>query len=113
MPYDILNEAEAMDRVFDKELLRELLVEFSEMKELNFDFINQSFINNNLKELEQISHTIKGAAGNLALTGIYKSATALNDSLKLNELEFLNRYFEELKVQIERFREFLPQYLKS
>ena len=113
MPHQILNEPEAMERLTDKAFLKELLIDFNQMKELDWDSFEQHFRDNNIKAMEEISHSIKGVAGNLSLEGIFKSAKALNDTIKLGETEFITRYFEELKIEVERFRGWLGTYLQS
>jgi signal transduction histidine kinase/CheY-like chemotaxis protein/HPt (histidine-containing phosphotransfer) domain-containing protein len=113
MQYPVLNEVEAINRVYDKDLLKELLVDFSAMKELDWSAFEKHMANNEMNDIDRISHSIKGVAGNLALTGIYKTATMLNDSVKLGEVALLRRYFDELKLEVDRFRSFLPEYLQS
>jgi two-component system, sensor histidine kinase and response regulator len=113
MPHPILNEAEALERLDDKEFLKELLQDFSKLKELDWTIFEQRFKSKDYKAIEEISHTLKGVAGNLSLTGIFQAAKALNDTIKLGETEFINRYFEELKIEVERFRNWLDSYLKS
>lgn len=113
MQYPILNEQEAIGRVYDKDLLKELLVDFTNMKELDWSIFEKCLSEHNVQDIDRISHSIKGVAGNLALTGIFHSATELNNSVKLGELELVKRHFEELKLEVVRFRAFLPEYLKS
>jgi HPt (histidine-containing phosphotransfer) domain-containing protein len=111
MPYLIFNEQEALERVYDKELLKELLVDFSEMKELNWNIFEQHLKDLNYDELDHISHSIKGVSGNLSLTGIYLAATALNDVLRQHDISNIVTCLQELKAEVERFRVFLPEYL--
>lgn len=113
MQHQILNEKEAINRVYDKDLLKELLTDFADMKELDWAIFEKCLEESNLKDIDRISHSIKGVAGNLALTGIYTTATELNNSVKLGEIELIKRHFEELKLEVERFRAFLPEYLSS
>jgi hypothetical protein len=113
MPYPILNEQEALERLSDKDFLKELLQEFNTLPELNWSVFDQHFRQKNIKAMEDISHSIKGVAGNLSLTGIFYAAKALNDKIKLGETEFINRYYEELKLEVERFRGWLGKYLIS
>jgi signal transduction histidine kinase/CheY-like chemotaxis protein/HPt (histidine-containing phosphotransfer) domain-containing protein len=113
MQYPILNEHEAINRVYDKDLLKELLVDFTNMKELDWQIFDRHILANNLPDIERLSHSIKGVSGNLALTGIYNTSTALNDSIKLGEAALIKRYYEELKLEVDRFLAFLPEYLKS
>ncbi len=113
MQYPILNEQEAIERVYDMDLLKELLQDFIQMKELDWNAFDQLIAANNFHEVERMSHSIKGVSGNLALTGIYKTSTALNDTSKLGEPELIKRHYEEMKQEVERFRAFLPDFLKS
>ena len=113
MEYQILNESEAIERVFDKDLLKELLTDFSQMKELDWDVFDNHLKNGNMNELEHISHSIKGVSGNLSLIGIYKTSTNLNNAVRQNNLTAAAEYFEDLKKEVARFRDFLPEYLNS
>jgi HPt (histidine-containing phosphotransfer) domain-containing protein len=113
MPHPVLNEPEALERLSDKEFLKEMLLEFSKMTELDWNVFEKHKRGKNIKAMEEISHSIKGVSGNLSLTGIFHAAKALNDTIKLGETEFINRYFEELKLEVERFRGFLDKYLNS
>ena len=113
MQNPVLNEREAINRVYDKELLKELLVDFSKMKELDWNTFDQCLSESNFSAIERLSHSLKGVSGNLALTGIYQTSTALNDTVKLGEIDLIRRYYEELKLEVERFRAFLPEYLES
>ncbi len=113
MPYQIINETEAMNRVFDKDLLKELLKEFTEMKELDWQVLDQHISNDDFEAIERISHSIKGVSGNLALAGIYLTSTALNDAAKLENKELIKLHYDEVKIEVKRFIDFLPGYLDS
>jgi len=99
--------------MLDKDFLKELLIDFANMKELDWKVFDNYLLNNDTKSMELTSHSIKGVAGNLALTGIYHAATNLNDALKLGHLDNVKSCFEQLKYEVERFRIFLHDYLKS
>lgn len=113
MPYQIFNENEAMNRVFDKDLIKELLIDFTKMKELDWHVLDQHISKNNFEAIERISHSIKGVSGNLALTGIYMTSTALNDAVKLEKMDLIKFHYEEVKSEVDRFLAFLPEYLNS
>lgn len=110
MTYPVFNEAEAMARVGDKNLLLELLNDFSQVPELDWDRYDSCLAEQDTKTLEMISHSIKGMAGNLSLTAIYHAATALNDDLRNGFLVPAKVHYEELKTEVERFREWLKTY---
>lgn len=110
MPYPIFNEAEAMERVGDKELLLELLHDFEQVDELDWIRFDQCLQTGNLESLQLISHSIKGMAGNLSLTGIYLTASALNDDLRNGFLTPAKAHYKELQSEVDRFREWLKTY---
>jgi hypothetical protein len=113
MIYPVFNEAEALERVYDKEFIKELLKDFSEMKELNWDVFDAYIKQGDYAAMDLVSHTIKGTSGNLALTGIYQAATTLNDAIRLMDIAVITSFYSELKQEVERFREFLPGYLSN
>jgi len=111
MIYQIINEKEALSRIFDKDLLKELLGDFSQMKELNWEEFDKLLDSHDTDAMEMISHTIKGVSGNLSLTGIYHAATALNDIIKQGDSSMISSSYDLLKREVARFTEFLPRYL--
>ncbi len=111
MDYLILNEEEALARVFEKEFLKELLVEFARMDDLNWENLQAALTSGNLQEIEKSTHSIKGVSGNLSLTGIFKTSTALNLAVRCGQSESLDKLIEEFRREVERFRDFLPVYL--
>lgn len=111
MQYRIIDEEEAINRVYDIDLLKELLVDFDKMKELDPSVIEAAIAAGDIVEVEHISHAIKGVAGNLALEGIYKSATTLNDAAKASQADRLRELHQAMKAEILRFREWLPSYV--
>lgn len=113
MNYPIFNEAEAMQRIGDLALIKELLAEFAHMKELDWNSFEYNLAHNELHALDLASHSIKGVSGNLALTGIYLAATQLNDAIKNNQPDRFRELLDNLKSEVERFRSFLPEYLKK
>jgi len=114
MEHPILNEAVALSRVFEKTLLQELLREFDDLPELDISQWDSLFARKDYPALERMSHTLKGVAGNLALTAIFKAVKALNDALRHGEDEHsLQTLYNSLKDEIVRFRLFLPTYLNS
>lgn len=113
MPYQIFKESEAMDRICDKDLIKELLGEFNQTPELNRDFYDKAIAKADFQELEELSHSLKGVSGNLSLEAIYKTATAMNNAVRQANLDEVNSLLPELMAEIQRFQEWLPEYLKS
>lgn len=113
MQYRIIDEEEAINRVYDIDLLKELLVDFNKMKELNARVFEDALNTNDVVEVEHLSHALKGVAGNLALEGIYKTSTALNDAAKFGQNERMRELYNLMKSEIERFRAWLPSYIQG
>lgn len=113
MEYDIINESEAIGRIGDKDFLAELLQDFNQMPELDLGLITEYIVKNDIDSVELVSHTLKGASGNLALTAICVVATALNNAAGQKNMELIKKHFEALKYEVERFRAWLPLYLDS
>ncbi len=111
MQYRIIDEEEAINRVYDVDLLKELLLEFSTMKELNLKVFEDAFANSDVSEIEHLSHALKGVAGNLALEGIYKTSTELNDAAKTGQKDRLRELYSNMVGEIKRFKDWLPGYL--
>ena len=79
-------------------------------------FANQSYYeelcanieNNHLTEAKLNAHTIKGTAGNLGLTALYESATALDSALKQGDdvgalFEEFQTIYEDTVAEIESY----------
>ncbi|MDD2331313.1 MAG: response regulator, partial [Candidatus Cloacimonetes bacterium] len=113
MEHRIIDENEAINRVYDKDLLKELLVDFNKMREIEDEPFEEAFRINDITEIEHLSHSVKGVAGNLALEGIYRTATEFNDAAKLGKKDELRHLYNKMKMEIQRFREWLPGYLEN
>ncbi len=109
----IIDEEEAINRVYDKDLLKELLVDFEKMKELEPQVFEDAFAAKDYEEIEHLSHALKGVSGNLALEGVYKASTELNDAAKAGQNERLRELYRLMRLEIERFKAWLPGYLNT
>lgn len=109
----IFNETEALDRLMDMALLKELLQEFSFVKELKPELYESAMQEKDYEELDRLSHSLKGVAGNLSLVALYKTATEFNSAVRLNHPELLDGLLEKLKTEIQRFAAWLPEYLHN
>jgi len=113
MEYPVINESEALDRLGDKDFLKELLQDFDQMKELKWNKFDELIQHDDTETIEFITHTIKGASGNLSLKAIFKTSSALSDAARQSDMDKIRTLFEELKIEVERFRAWLPEYLNS
>jgi len=66
-------------------LLRTLLLQFSEDNQDIGDDIRQAIQLGDMKLAERLAHTLKGVAGNIAITEVFNAAEDLNLALKNNE----------------------------
>ena len=83
------------------------------MKELNLNLYEKAFDEKNYHELERLSHSLKGVAGNLSLIALYKTATEFNNVAPSDHPELLPDLLQKLRDEIMRFNAWLPQYLEK
>jgi len=111
--HPIINEAEVMKRIDDKELLKDLLQEFVKLKNRVLPEIRLAIDTKNSILLSEKAHNVKGASGNLGLTAIHFAAKDLEMAAKGNETDQFENLYQALVGEINRFSEFLPGYLAS
>jgi signal transduction histidine kinase/CheY-like chemotaxis protein/HPt (histidine-containing phosphotransfer) domain-containing protein len=111
--YPIFDEAEAIKRVDDKDLLKDLLQEFVKLKNRVLPEIRLAIDTKNPVLISEKAHNVKGAAGNLGLTGIQMSAKDLEAAAKASEDKKFDILYDVLVQEINRFNDFLPGYLTS
>lgn len=109
----IFNMPEALNRINDLDLLKELLIEFSKSDKLESRIFANALAEKNYAEIESLSHSIKGVSGNLSLDGIYKASTKLNDSIKAGNISVLKELILDLMSEIGAFKAWLPGFLKG
>lgn len=77
---------EGLDRIYDdKRLYRRLLIDFYRNKKGVFQELKPAFEQQQLETSREITHTMKGLAGNLGAQDLYLSAKQLDESLKQGE----------------------------
>jgi CheY-like chemotaxis protein len=111
--YPVFDEVEATKRVDDKDLLKDLLQEFVKLKNRVLPEIRLAIDTKNPVLLSEKAHNVKGAAGNLGLTGIQMSAKELEAAAKASETNKFDVLYDMLVLEINRFNDFLPGYLSS
>ncbi|MDD4310220.1 MAG: Hpt domain-containing protein [Candidatus Cloacimonetes bacterium] len=109
----IFNQKEAIDRIYDLDLINQLLAQFNETLTAEVASLLNALENDDMHTAEQISHSLKGVAGNLSLIGIYQAATALNDAIKLSGSNTMDNFTNKLLEEIDRFNAWLPGYLSA
>ena len=91
----LINIEEALLRLGGNEqIFKTLLNKF--ISNPYYEELCANMANNNLAEAKNNAHTIKGTAGNLALSALFESATALDSALKQGD--DAGPFFEEFQV---------------
>ena len=81
-----VNVDEGLERMMGNSSLYErMLVKF--VKVMNDLEVSPDFDNNDYSDVAELAHTIKGTAGNLSLTPIFKAYSEIMDLLRANKPE--------------------------
>ena len=101
--------AGVMDRLADSEALYEdLLKQF--MLEENLESIMDGYATQDYESMFMGVHTLKGVAGNLGLTGIYKTSSQLTEKLRAEDYVDLEQYVDAVKQEYEACLALLKKY---
>lgn len=82
---------------FDDDIVKELLNDFFESTKLQLNELEQAINNSDAEQITQISHSIKGAAGNLRMDDIFELSKKLEFMGRENNLNEAMQTFEDLK----------------
>ena len=82
---------------FDDDIVKELLNDFFESTKLQLKELEQAISNSDAEQITQISHSIKGAAGNLRMDDIFELSKKLEFMGRENNLDEAMQTFEDLK----------------
>lgn len=105
--FDLDKALETVDQ--DKEFLKELIDIFSSDYPQKLSQISQAIKEKDFKTLNEVAHGLKGASGNLFLTKVSELALELEKRGKENKIEGAEEIYQELKEELEKFREFISQ----
>lgn len=95
----------------DKELLIELFEIFEEFYPERREVLNTAMGKNDFKEVKDIIHSIKGAAGNISAVTMHRICTELEERAEnkdlatvKEELPALDKQFNSLKLAMQKVR---------
>ena len=104
MNYNLDLEQIAQELDFDLEDVEMLMEVFLESVEENIESLKLAIDSNNLDEIYQISHAIKGSSANLTLMNISNIAKDMEHEAKeKNSINYLDKY-TELKTLIDNIK---------
>ncbi len=110
LPANFISWEESVARVGDdEEFLIELLGDFFEMMVENIPKLKDSLKNSNFNEIKEISHSMKGASGNLGLNTIYETTLNLEMSAKNTDAESANKYLAALESDFDNLKYILSE----
>jgi HPt (histidine-containing phosphotransfer) domain-containing protein len=105
-PIDIDSVLERVggDESFLKELLDIYIEDFME----KYPQLEQAIAEEDFDSIREIGHSIKGASGNLSLTGLQETAYGIELSGKEQNIEQAKLLFARLKEEFTKLKDFLP-----
>lgn len=93
-----IDSVEGLDRMGGlDEIYHELLQGFNESEKPKLKMLKLSLLAEDWEEAVELSHDMKGVAGNLSMPECYKLMSVLNDLLLDNPESFDNEKFTEIK----------------
>jgi HPt (histidine-containing phosphotransfer) domain-containing protein len=105
-PIDIDSVLERIggDESFLKELLDIYIEDFME----KYPQLEQAIEEEDFNSIKEIGHSLKGASGNLSLTGLQETAYGIELSGKEENIEQAKLLFARLKEEFTKLKDFLP-----
>jgi two-component system, sensor histidine kinase and response regulator len=113
-PFPEFDMPAALKRLMGNEkLLEKLLRDFLHDHEETTVKINQAIDDGNLTTAKQITHTVKGVAGNLSATEVYIAAQALESNLGGNDKSGIGEAVETLDRSLKSFNGVIKRILSE
>jgi len=92
----------------DESFLQELLDIYIEDFMEKYTQLEQAVAEGNFNNIKEIGHSLKGASGNLSLTGLQETAYGIELSGKEENIEQAKLLFIRLKEEFIKLKDFLP-----
>jgi signal transduction histidine kinase/DNA-binding response OmpR family regulator/HPt (histidine-containing phosphotransfer) domain-containing protein len=97
----------------NRKLYKKLLIKFRDDYSNSFDEIQRAIEKNNLKDAERYAHTVKGVAGNIGISKLYKIAGDLEAGIRKRETDrydsMLKKYSKELSKVLTTLKDLKPE----
>ncbi|NOR64473.1 MAG: response regulator, partial [Candidatus Scalindua sp.] len=97
----------------NRKLYKKLLIKFRDDYSNSFDEIQRAIENNNLNDAERYAHTVKGVAGNIGISKLYKVAGDLEAGIRKRETDrydsMLKKYSRELSKALTTLKDLEPE----
>ncbi len=114
MSENVLNMDEALERIGgDKEFLFELLNEFISQMERDLPALSKAVEAGDFENIGLIAHSLRGAAGNLSVTTIYRALSEIESLVNEKRNDKMAPILEEVYTQESELRRFLQGKQKS
>jgi len=107
---EIFNQEEFMNKIDgNKELAREIILEFLDETPQNIEKLKTGFEKNNMNMITQMAHLIKGVAGNICAPGLLKSTDIFEQAYKKKDKDLLKNYIMEIEKQFIELNSFIDK----
>ena len=103
-----MNVEEALRRVAGKEQLLYLLLSKMAQDKSPYE-LKTLYDNNQIEEMFELSHKLKGAFGNLSLTVLFDSISKIVEVTRYGKKDGLEEYMIEFLKEFDRFRQIMDQ----
>lgn len=114
MSNEIVDLRDVLERVQDdRELLMELFDIFVDDYTKKRKILTTLVAENNIGKIKEITHSIKGAAGNISAKAIYSTCIKLEEFAERQEVDTVAQQLPILDEQFEELREYIVQYKKN
>ena len=92
----------------DESFLRELIDIYVEDFLEKYPQLEQAVAEEDFNNIKEIGHSLKGASGNLSLTGLHETAYGIELSGKEENIEQAKLLFTRLKEEFLKLKDYLP-----
>lgn len=106
---NIIDWSELEIRIGSDSLIREIISSFFVDNTARLEMLKEAVKKNNLKEIETLSHALKGSAGTVAAKSLTKAAFQLNLAAKTNDMSQFETLFDGVQAEFDRLKIFLDQ----
>ena len=93
----------------DTEFLKELADLFNADYPQKLAGISRAIEEKGFEAIDKTAHSLKGASGNLGLSHVYELAFEIEKMGKAENIEGIDKIYQELEEELERFKEFVSR----
>ncbi|MHC4242286.1 MAG: Hpt domain-containing protein, partial [Planctomycetota bacterium] len=105
----IIDWAELETRIGSESLVKEIISSFFIDNTTRLELLIEAVKAKNLREIEMLSHALKGSAGTIAAKSLSQAACQLNLAAKANNKNHFESLLDDIQVEFDRLKTLLEQ----